>query len=54
MITEINKSITDCFVGKDEVVKSLLTCLLAGGHGTHLDLLFLSTSHPLFLERFHL
>ena len=32
MITKINKSITDCFVGKDEVVKSLLTCLLAGGH----------------------
>ena len=32
MITKINKSITDCFVGKDDVVKSLLTCLLAGGH----------------------
>lgn len=32
MISKINKSITDCFVGKDEVVKSLLTCLLAGGH----------------------
>ena len=32
MINKINKSITDCFVGKDDVVKSLLTCLLAGGH----------------------
>ena len=32
MINKTNKSITDCFVGKDEVVKSLLTCLLAGGH----------------------
>ena len=32
MVTKINKAITDCFVGKDEVVKSLLTCLLAGGH----------------------
>ncbi|MCR5722053.1 MAG: MoxR family ATPase [Lachnospiraceae bacterium] len=32
MITKINKSITDCFVGKDDVVKSLLACLLAGGH----------------------
>lgn len=32
MINKINSAITECFVGKDEVVKSLLTCLLAGGH----------------------
>ncbi|MBR6309261.1 MAG: MoxR family ATPase [Lachnospiraceae bacterium] len=32
MINRINNAITECFVGKDEVVKSLLTCLLAGGH----------------------
>lgn len=32
MINKINKSITDCFVGKDDVVKALLTCLLASGH----------------------
>lgn len=32
MINKINSAITECFVGKDDVVKSLLTCLLAGGH----------------------
>ena len=32
MIKKSSNAISECFVGKDEVVKWVLTCLLAGGH----------------------
>ena len=32
MINKLRKEITEYFIGKEEVVKNVLICLLAGGH----------------------